>query len=163
LKDLEVRLISELVANSRRSDRELAKALGVSQPTVSRIRMKLEKEGMIEYSGTPNLVKLGYELIAVVLGKMNLRQYPDILQKVKDFTKQHPNVIFVAGGIGLGFDRILISIHKDYADYSKFMSEIKAEAGDAMEVQTFLISLTSKEVLQHLSMKNFAKQLVKEM
>lgn len=118
---------------------------------------------MIEYSGTPNLVKLGYELIAVVLGKMNLRQYPDILQKVKDFTKQHPNVIFVAGGIGLGFDRILISIHKDYADYSKFMSEIKAEAGDAMEVQTFLISLTSKEVLQHLSMKNFAKQLVKEM
>ena len=42
LKDVELRLISELIKDSRRSDRELAKAIGVSQPTVSRVRVRLE-------------------------------------------------------------------------------------------------------------------------
>jgi hypothetical protein len=37
LKDTELRLISELLKNSRRSDRELSRALGISQPTVSRM------------------------------------------------------------------------------------------------------------------------------
>jgi DNA-binding Lrp family transcriptional regulator len=36
MKDIELKLISELMLDSRRSDRELAKVLGVSQPTVSR-------------------------------------------------------------------------------------------------------------------------------
>jgi DNA-binding Lrp family transcriptional regulator len=34
MKDIELRLISELMKNSRRSDRELAKAIGISQPTI---------------------------------------------------------------------------------------------------------------------------------
>ena len=41
LKDVEVRLIAELMKNSNRSDSELAKATGVSQPTVGRIINKL--------------------------------------------------------------------------------------------------------------------------
>ena len=36
LKDVELKLFSELMKNSRRSDRELAKVIGVSQPTVTR-------------------------------------------------------------------------------------------------------------------------------
>lgn len=51
MKDIEVRIISELMKNSRRSDRELAKAIGVSQPTISRTIKRLEKEGYIrEYT-----------------------------------------------------------------------------------------------------------------
>jgi len=69
VKDIEFRLVSELVKNSRRSDRELAKALGVSQPTVSRIRVRLEKQGLIDYSAIPNMAQLGFEIIAVTLGK----------------------------------------------------------------------------------------------
>ena len=44
LKDVELRLVSELMKNSRRSDRELGKAIHVSQPTVSRTIKKLEKK-----------------------------------------------------------------------------------------------------------------------
>jgi len=47
LKDVELQLVSELMKNSRRSDRELARSLGVSQPTVSRIIKKLEGKGII--------------------------------------------------------------------------------------------------------------------
>jgi DNA-binding Lrp family transcriptional regulator len=45
LKDMGLSLISKLMKNSRRSDREPSKVLGVSQATVSRIIRKLEKEG----------------------------------------------------------------------------------------------------------------------
>lgn len=61
MKDIEIKLVCELIKNSRKSDRELAKLIGVSQPTVSRIRTRLEKEGVIEYTGTANLRKLGFE------------------------------------------------------------------------------------------------------
>lgn len=44
MKETELKLVSELMKNSRRSDRELARAMGVSQPTVSRMIRKLEKE-----------------------------------------------------------------------------------------------------------------------
>ncbi len=44
MKDVEFRLVSELMKNSRRSDRELARVLGISQPTVSRMLRKLKKE-----------------------------------------------------------------------------------------------------------------------
>ncbi len=46
-KDVEIRILVELMRNSRRSDREIAKSVGVSQPTVSRIIGKLERIGAI--------------------------------------------------------------------------------------------------------------------
>ncbi|MFZ0965605.1 MAG: Lrp/AsnC family transcriptional regulator, partial [Candidatus Bathyarchaeia archaeon] len=60
MKKVELNLISELMKNSRQSDRNLAKVIGVSQPTVTRIRNKLEKEGYIrEYTMIPDFSKLG--------------------------------------------------------------------------------------------------------
>jgi transposase len=50
LKDVDFKIIFELMKNSKISDRELAKKIGVSQPTVSRKRAKLEKEGLLERS-----------------------------------------------------------------------------------------------------------------
>ena len=47
-KSLDYKLLSELIRNSRRSDRELAKVIGASQPTITRTRRKLEKEGYIK-------------------------------------------------------------------------------------------------------------------
>jgi DNA-binding Lrp family transcriptional regulator len=45
MKEVVLKLLAELLNDSRKSDRELAKAIGVSQPTVTRTRLKLEKEG----------------------------------------------------------------------------------------------------------------------
>jgi DNA-binding Lrp family transcriptional regulator len=65
VKSVELKLLCELIKNSRKSDRKLAKLVGVSQPTVTRTRTRLEKEGLIEYSGVPNLRKIGFEIIAI--------------------------------------------------------------------------------------------------
>ena len=66
MKDVELKLISELLKNSRRSDRELAKVIGVSQPTVSRLIQKLEKQGLIrEYTMIPDYVRLGFQIVSI--------------------------------------------------------------------------------------------------
>ena len=71
LKDTETALISELMKNCRRSDRELARAIGVSQPTVSRMIKRLEKEGVVnEYTMIPDFRKLGYNLCAFIFLKL---------------------------------------------------------------------------------------------
>jgi DNA-binding Lrp family transcriptional regulator len=51
MKDVELRLISELLKNSRRSDRELAKVLHVSQPTVGRAKLRELGSGISGYFG----------------------------------------------------------------------------------------------------------------
>ena len=163
LKDVELKLISELIKNSRRSDRELAKAIGISQPTVSRIRVRLEKEGLIEYTAVPNLAKLGFEIIAIILAKRDYQKHPEYgIQKAKEFAKKNPNIIFASIGNGLGYDRVAISIHKNYAEYSRFMQESKVCWGDFMSFDSFLISLKSKDVVQPLSLRHFADYLKKE-
>ena len=53
LKSLDYRLLSELIRDSRRSDRELAKVLHVSQPTVTRRRALVEKELIDGYTAIP--------------------------------------------------------------------------------------------------------------
>ena len=160
----DIKLISELVKNSRRSDRELAKALGVSQPTVSRIRLKVEKQGLIDYSAVPNLAKLGFEIMVVTFGKRDYAKHPEInLQKAKDFEQRHPSIIFGAAGKGLGFDRIAISIHRNYSDYSRFLQELRNEWAGIMDIEDFfIVDLKSREVIQPLSLKRLADHLKNE-
>jgi len=106
MKDVELRLICELIRNCRKSDRELAKAIGVSQPTVSRVRTRLEREGVISYGAMPDLGKLGYEIIAITFAEWKREQYPDEkVPEALDFLKRHPNMLFVSTGMGLGSDR----------------------------------------------------------
>ena len=159
-----MKLISELVKNSRRSDRELAKALRVSQPTVSRTRVRLEKQGLIDYSAVPNLAKLGFEIIAVTFGQRMFQKHPEInLKKARDFAERHPSLIFGAAGTGLGYDRIAMSIHRDYSDYSTFLKELRNEWAETMNIkESFIISVKSKDVIQPLSLKHFADHLKNE-
>jgi len=45
-----LKLLFALIKNSKRSDRDLAKTLGFSQPTVTRLRQTLEKEAVKQYT-----------------------------------------------------------------------------------------------------------------
>jgi len=101
MKDLELPLISELMKNCKRSDREVAKSLGVSQPTVTRTLHKLEKEGHIkEYAVIPDFSKLGYELMGFTFVKMkeslSRGEQKEIQEFLNRFTKKHPHAELIA-------------------------------------------------------------------
>lgn len=160
LNPTDYQIISELTKNPRLSDRQLAKILKISQPTVGRRRTKLEKEGLLTYYGSFNLEKLGFGIIAVVFGKRDYQTHPEsMFQKAIDFNKRHPNMIFAAPGFGLGYDAMSISIHKDYPDYARFMADMKRETGEGMQVDAFLIDLHDKQVVQHLSLSRLAERM----
>jgi Lrp/AsnC family leucine-responsive transcriptional regulator len=164
LKPIDYELVSELMKNPRLSDRQVAKKLGVSQPTVTRRRGEMETEKLLDYTAIPDLKKLGFEIIAVTLGKRNYQKHPEInLKKAKDFAERHPEIIFGASGNGLGYDKTSVSIHRNYSDYSKFVQEVRNEWVGIMDIDSFIISLKSTlEAVEPLSLKHFADTLKNE-
>jgi DNA-binding Lrp family transcriptional regulator len=163
LKSIDYEIISELIKNSRLSDRQVAKKLGTSQPTVTRRRTQLEKEGMLDYTGVPDLKKLGFEILAFTFGKWSFQKHPDShVEEIKEFIRKHPGTIFMSTGSGFGWDRVCISVHKDYSDYSKVMQDFKSEWGQYCEsFSSFIVSLQSDNVLRNLSFKHLTKLLRK--
>jgi DNA-binding Lrp family transcriptional regulator len=162
MKAVELRLVAELMKNSRRSDRELAKIIGVSQPTVTRTRIKLEKEGLIEYTAVPNFAKLGFEMLAFTLSKRDVRKHLSNPERAKKFAEGKPQIIFGAGGLGAGFDRIAVSVHKNYTEYSKFMQEDRTLWADFMSISNFVIDLKNEGIVHPLSFKHLADYLLTE-
>jgi len=167
MKKTEWKLISELMKNSRRSDRELAHAIGVSQPTVSRTIKKLEKEGYIkEYTMIPDFHKLGYEIAALTFVKLKKGLDAEEIEKAKKTAKEHLKensleIIMVDKGIGLGYDGVFVSLHEDYTSYTKFKNRVSQDAHlESSSIESFLLSL-SEAHFRPLTFSTIAKHLLK--
>ena len=152
------RLLFELLKGSKRSDRELAKVLGASQPTVTRMRHTLIKEGIIqEYTAIPDFAKLGYEIMALTIAKAKATLTPDQQERAKKLVLEEPRVIFVASAEGMGRNGVMISFHKSYSDYHDFITNLKLGSEGYMEnVDTMLISLKSPMIVKPLSLAYLA-------
>jgi len=140
--------------NSRRSDRELAKTIGTSQPTTTRLRNKLEKEGYIkQYTIIPDFSKIGYAIMAMNFIKLD----PKLTDReIEGFRKSHPEtmgkepwgIVLIHRGIGLGYDSVIVSFHQDYASYDAFRNHVKRSMGSSVtEMNTFLISIEEDDTL----------------
>jgi len=165
MKNVELRLIYELTKNSRRSDRELSKEISVSQPTVSRMIKKFEKEGIIhEYTAIPDFAKLGIEIIAIVTYKVKQLQSDQDrrMERAREFAAKHPNLIFASSGIGSHSDRVGISVHKSYSDYAEFMKDVKEYLEPYDIVETFLIDIKGERVPKSFSLKSLIDYVTKE-
>jgi DNA-binding Lrp family transcriptional regulator len=159
LKPLDYELLFELMKNSRRSDRTLAKVLKSSQPTITRRRAKLEKELIEGYTAIPRWKKLGYEIFAATLVKSKTalatkEKYETVRKKGIEWLMNQPNVIMAGGCRGAGVNAFMISVHKNYSDYDEFMYKYRLELGDTAEdVKTVLINLAGRELLKPLHFK----------
>ena len=166
MKKVEWKIISELMKNSRRSDRGLAQAIGVSQPTVSRTLKKLEKEGYIkEHTMIPDFHKLGYEIMALTFVKLKKGLNSEEAEKARKIAKEHLKensleIIMVEKGMGLGYDGVFVSLHKDYTSYLKFKNEVSQDAHlESPSIESFLISLDEVR-FRPLTLKALANHLL---
>jgi len=135
------KVLCELLKDSSKSDRELAKKLGVSQPTVSRLRNKLVQDGLIrQFSVVPDVKALGFELVAMT--SFTSEHSNETTEKAIKWTMTKPNVLFAARVEGAGKNGLMVSLHKNYTEYHNFIQEVKRGAGDMItEYETLLISL----------------------
>lgn len=148
-----ITLLHELIKGSRRSDRELAKVLKISQPTITRKRTRLEQEGYIkEYTIIPDLAKMGYEIIAFTfLAFAEART--ELLEQAREWTRRQPNIVFASDGEGLGMNSIIVSVHKNYASFSKLITSLRQDwQPNLKDVQSFILSVNRPE----LSVKPFS-------
>jgi DNA-binding Lrp family transcriptional regulator len=167
MREIEWKLLSELMKNSRRSDRELAKAIGSSQPTVSRNRKKLEEKGYIrQYTTIPNFSKIGYNLLALTFVKMKRVANSEELQKASEITQQalgesHYEVFMVERGIGLGHHGVIASFHEDYnayIDFRDFLTQFSFL--EIMRIDSFIVNLNDKIRYRPLNFQTLAKHLL---
>jgi len=148
-KELAQQLLRELLKNSKQSDRDLAKILKVSQPTITRTRHKLEKDGTIQdYTIIPDFKKLGFEILAVTFVKMRPEFFtPAVFEEAKKYTLKFPNAIFTATGEGMGMTAAIFSFHHDYSDYHRKWNQMRLDWKDfVIDIQNFIVSLEEGEV-----------------
>ena len=148
MKERMMSLLLEYLKGSKRSDRELAKVVGVSQPTITRMRQRLVKEGAIKhFTVIPDFVKMGYEIMVISHIKNKALVVTELEEKAEKYWKKYPNVIFVSRAEGMGKNGVLISLHKSYTDYSDFLAENLREWGDYIEsYDSMLINLNGRIV-----------------
>lgn len=166
LKPTEIKLLAELMKDSQRSDRELAHVIGVSQPTIGRTKKKLEKTGIIqEYTMIPNFALLGYEILAVTLIKRKRIFSKDELAAAKKVIEKRQEampfeILMFERGIGMDFNGVIISYHKDYSSFMTFLSLIK-ETGylDVDDQGVFLVNLKDEIHFFPLSLSRIAQSI----
>ena len=166
MREIEWKILSELMKNSRLSDRELAKKIGSSQPTVTRTRRRLEKEGYIrEYTVVPDFAKIGYKILAMTFAlsrALNKEEAERARKLLADSVKNKQfEFIMLEKGRGLGFDAVIISLHEDYSSYLNVLKWL--EQFDFVEVtrtDSFLINLADEVRYRPLTLSSLAKHIL---
>ena len=163
LKPLDYKILFELMKNAKRSDRQLAKLLRVSQPTVSRRRAFIERELIDGYTAVPKWKKLGYEILAITLIKTksslaSKEKYAAVRKRGLEWLMKQPNIIMSGGCRGMGVSAFMISVHKSYSDYDEFMYRYRLELADTVDdLQTVIVNLAGRELLKPLHVKYLAE------
>jgi len=156
MKKRMLKLLFELMKNAKRSDREIAKIIGVSQPTITRMRQRLEKTAIVDYTVIPDWTELGFEIMAMTLVKA--KGVPESTENAKKWAMKTPNVVFAAGGEGMGMDYAIISFHNNFSGYSSFIDNLKTEwAENLQDIQSFLMTTGEERTVKPLSLKYLEK------
>jgi len=160
-KELAQQLLRELLKNSKRSDRDLAKTLNVSQPTITRARHNLEKNGMIQdYTIIPNFEKMGFEILAITFVKISLEHFAleEMRKKSKEYAMKVPHVVFVSTGEGFGMNAVIIAFHNSYTEFQHTLNQVRLDWKDYLQdMQSFIVSLKEGEY------KRFSLTYLKDM
>ena len=163
LKTIDYKLLWELMKDSRRSDRQLAKALGTSQPTVTRRRAIIEKSFIEGYTAIPKWEKIGFELVAFTFVRHKMRYAKAEIReaafrKVEEWMIKQPNVIFAIEGQGMGWDGMSISFHKSYSDFTEYIKKHNSELSDFLiDSQTFISNINPTTVRKPFHFKYLEK------
>jgi DNA-binding Lrp family transcriptional regulator len=165
MRNTEWKLVSELMKNSRRSDRDLAKVIGVSQPTITRMRARLEKAGYIkEYTMIPDFKKLGYEILAITFLRVERAISEDELENYKKVVMEGvmstPVEMIMIERVGPGIKGVVLSYHRNYSSYAEFRDRVGQYSSLGVGiVEEYVVNLNDKHQFLPLTFALFAKNM----
>lgn len=143
LKKREREVFIHLLENARMPDKHIAKLLNTTQPTVTRIRQKLERSGYIKgYRPVVDLQKSGAGIIATTLFRISdFSKTEEIKKSVIPNLKTMPEVFCVAEGEGMGKTSMIITVHPNFHEFEEWMIMVRKKYGKYMsDIEQFLFS-----------------------
>jgi len=160
MRKREKEVLIELLKNCKISDRQLAQKLNTSQSTITRTRKRLEKKIIKKYTGLPNFSELNINIASVNFGKCD-RSKKDILECLENLSDKNPRIIFTGEGEGMGKTCMVVSLHTDFTDYTKFKLEFRSWCKGVKDAsESFLIS--TKNSLQTFDLSKTVESMLKE-
>lgn len=120
LDELDKRLLKELVRNSRRSYRKLARDIGMSPAaTIERVRSLEEAGYIMGYGCRLDYQKLGFEFMAIVEISMTGKDILEVERKIAGM--EHVSAVYDTTG---EFDAIAIVMCKSRSELSEVVKRI---------------------------------------
>ena len=137
---LDRRIIIALERDGRRSYREIARELEVSEGTIRHRVNRLTKNGIITITAVGNFLAMGVGVVAMVM----VRVKPGHVEETADILAGFPNVRFVS--ITLGSSDIIFQVlHSSPPAMHKFINQELPEAASAItSTETFQLIKTVK-------------------
>ncbi len=120
LDEVDLRILSELAQNSRRSSREIARRLGLSVGTVANRIERMKEEGVIKrFTVDLDYEKLGYDITVVVDVYISKGNVVEVEKEIASL----PGVLAVYDVTG-DFDAVVLARFRNRAELSDFTKKL---------------------------------------
>lgn len=118
--DTEKNAYCMMIRHPEMSDSAIAKEIGLSRHTISISRRRFEQNNLIKVINLPNLLSIGFEIMAFYHIKFDPSIFPD-MDNDEAALLISDSTIFFSSRL---FEAIMISVYKDYDDYNADMMNI---------------------------------------
>lgn len=144
MKKREKQVFFELLKDGRIPDKHIAQKIKTTQPTVTRIRQKLEREGYIKkYSVLVDLKKAGISIIVVTMFKWADYSVEKEQEEARKDIIRMPELLSISRGEGMrGKTNIIISAHDSFNSYEDFVRALRKKWGNyVFDIESFISSV----------------------
>ncbi len=156
-KQEDLKVLFALMTLGSKSDRAIAKILGISNATLSRRKRKLEQEGYIkEYTIIPDLNKMGLDFIVFSFAKTNAVITPAQAKEAQDLILRQPEILTVMMEQSFaGTNWVVVSVHKNYDSYLELSDKMQKESMFRPNVETHsFMFYTGKKSAKPFTLRN---------
>jgi len=143
----EKEFLSAILDKGSVSDAEISKKTGISKPTCSRLRKKLEKNLIEEYIPIIPLDRAGIDIFVVLMLKWNRFNDDKLTRETYEAWENDPRVVFLANGQGNPYSTIMFLGFRNINEYHEYFSGFQKKHDHNVSNLNSMI-FPSKEVIK---------------
>lgn len=156
IKEIDLKLISELDANGRVSSAELSRSLGISVSTVAKKISTLRKNGIIEIRAIPNPHRLGHIASAMIAIRTSVGKIEDVYKRLSVY----PNIDLIVAIFGRF--NLLVSAHfSSWDNLHDFISSELATIDYIIDKQIIFIKDNKRRFFDFPGKQNDERSILK--